>query len=66
MSRERGTQEYTIEQPQSDVCGACAVRANDPFVKVTFGKTGDLLLLMQRIELKVTPIVGAYVWGSLY
>ena len=32
------SQEYTIEQPQSDVCGACAVRANDPFVKVMFGR----------------------------
>ena len=37
-TRSFPSQEYTIEQPQSDVCGACAVRANDPFVKVTFGR----------------------------
>ncbi|CAJ1355006.1 unnamed protein product [Effrenium voratum] len=35
MSRQ--SQEYTHEQPLNDVCGGCAVRANDPFVKERIG-----------------------------
>ena len=57
----RQAQEYTIEQPQSDVCGACAVRANDPFVKERVGVwqhgprfkvylTGNLRQLMNSFE----------------
>ena len=33
----RRHEEYIIEQPLNDVCGACAVRANDPFVKERVG-----------------------------
>ncbi|CAK9022337.1 unnamed protein product [Durusdinium trenchii] len=59
MSRQ--AKEYTIEQPLNDVCGGCAVRANDPFVKERVGiwqhgprfkvyMTGNLRQLMNSFE----------------
>lgn len=57
----RQAEEYTIEQPLNDVCGGCAVRANDPFVKERVGiwqhgprfkvyLTGNLRQLMASFE----------------
>eukprot|EP00435_Cladocopium_sp_Y103_P014104 s1122_g3.t1 len=57
----RQAEEYTIEQPLNDVCGCCAVRANDPFVKERVGiwqhgprfkvyLTGNLRQLMTSFE----------------